>query len=68
MSIAWKKIIHLDVKPKNIFIDSNNNAKLSEIGLGREINNLASTEYGKPFYLPLKIINTFIMKNVIYSH
>ena len=32
-------IMHRDIKPHNIFLDENNNAKLGDFGLSRSIND-----------------------------
>lgn len=52
----WKtgKILHWDIKPGNIFLDSNNNVKLGDFGLswvmGTE-SQYAYTNVGTPYYM-----------------
>jgi serine/threonine-protein kinase len=49
--------IHRDVKPKNIMIDKNGVAKLADMGLAREANDVkaamaeAGRAYGTPYYI-----------------
>jgi serine/threonine protein kinase len=52
-----RELIHRDVKPKNIMIDSENVVKLADMGLARETTDIeaAKTEagkaYGTPYYI-----------------
>ncbi|GLC34392.1 hypothetical protein PLESTB_000733300 [Pleodorina starrii] len=49
-----RKIIHRDVKSANLFIDSNDNIKLGDLGIARALSassNLARTQLGTPYYL-----------------
>jgi serine/threonine protein kinase len=50
-------LIHRDVKPKNIILTPHNVAKLTDLGLAREVNDKAAAEseagkaYGTPYYI-----------------
>jgi serine/threonine protein kinase len=50
-------LIHRDVKPKNIILTPENIAKLTDLGLAREVNDKAAAEseagkaYGTPYYI-----------------
>lgn len=48
------KILHRDIKPGNILMDSNSNAKLADFGLSRimgENSVYAETKVGTPYYM-----------------
>lgn len=52
-----KGLIHRDVKPKNIILTPNGVAKLTDLGLAREVKDKATAEmeagkaYGTPYYI-----------------
>lgn len=52
-----KGLIHRDVKPKNIILTPHGAAKLTDLGLAREVNDKAAAEseagkaYGTPYYI-----------------
>lgn len=55
-----QKILHRDLKPGNIFLDSANDAKLGDFGLARVMNQdsmFAHTHVGTPYYMSPELIN-----------
>ena len=57
---APQRILHRDLKPGNIFLDANQNAKLGDFGLARVLNQgsmYAETNVGTPYYMSPEQIN-----------
>ena len=53
-------ILHRDLKPGNIFLDSARNVKIGDFGLAKELasaSTLAQTNVGTPFYMSPEMIN-----------
>ncbi|CAO1629870.1 unnamed protein product [Parajaminaea phylloscopi] len=47
-------ILHRDLKPENVFLDANDNVKLGDFGLSKQItgsHTFASTYVGTPYYM-----------------
>lgn len=67
-----QKIIHLDIKPQNILLDENFNAKLSDFGLSKLIDRnqseVVTTMRGTPGYLAPEWLSSVITEKVdVYS-
>ncbi|KAI8999277.1 kinase-like domain-containing protein [Gaertneriomyces semiglobifer] len=52
-------VLHRDIKPDNVFIDSHNNVKLGDFGLSRVMDEseFARTYVGTPFYMSPELIS-----------
>jgi|TARA_B110000305_G_C19400706_1_gene619983 NIMA (never in mitosis gene a)-related kinase len=47
-------IIHRDIKPQNIFLSKDNEAKIGDFGISKKLDNtldMAKTQTGTPYYL-----------------
>lgn len=54
------KVLHLDIKTANVFLDANNDIKLGDFGMARNLENTNqcfNSFAGTPLYLPPEIIN-----------
>lgn len=55
-----RPILHRDLKPANIMLDQNENLKIGDFGLAKELSSgsrLAKTNVGTPFYMSPELIN-----------
>ncbi|KAK8586399.1 hypothetical protein V6N13_009992 [Hibiscus sabdariffa] len=67
-----QKIIHLDIKPQNILLDEDFNAKVSDFGLskilGKEKSRVITTMRGTPGYIAPEWLSSVITEKVdVYS-
>ncbi|KAF8006165.1 hypothetical protein BT93_K0470 [Corymbia citriodora subsp. variegata] len=70
--IIFMKIVHLDIKPLNILLDGNFNAKVADFGLSKLIDkdqsHVVTTMRGTPGYLAPKWLRAAITEKVdVYS-
>ena len=67
-----QKIVHLDIKPHNILLDENFNAKFSDFGLSRLVDRdqsqVVTTMRGTPGYMAPEWLSSVITEKVdVYS-
>ncbi|XP_048138061.1 G-type lectin S-receptor-like serine/threonine-protein kinase SD2-5 [Rhodamnia argentea] len=67
-----QKIVHLDIKPQNILLDGNFNAKVGDFGLSklidRDLSQVITTMRGTPGYLAPEWLSAAITEKVdVYS-
>eukprot|EP01138_Halocafeteria_seosinensis_P015834 gb/GECG01016159.1/.p1 GENE.gb/GECG01016159.1/~~gb/GECG01016159.1/.p1 ORF type:complete len:464 (+),score=76.18 gb/GECG01016159.1/:1-1392(+) len=56
----YRPILHRDLKPGNIFLDTQQNVKIGDFGLAKELasqSKYAYTNVGTPFYMSPEMIN-----------
>ena len=65
---CWQKIVHLDIKPQNILLDENFNAKVSDFGLSklvdRDQSHVMTIMRGTPGYMAPKWLSSVITEKV----